>query len=423
MGLDVHLAARISAAANGGQVLMSAATHELAPDQVARDLGEHRLKDLERLVRLYQLGLDEFPPVRSLRVVRLPVPGTSLIGRDRELGDVATLLERGEVRLLTMTGPGGSGKTRLAIAAASAGASEFTDGSRWVGLAPLAEPDEMWAALAVSLETRRHPLEYLSDRELLLVFDNAEHLPGIGERVSQILAAAPRVVVIATSREPLRVGGEWVYPVDPLRSDDSVELFVARAAAAGRTVEPDETIRALCGRLDDLPLAVELAAARTTVLSPAKILERLDRHLPALATGGSDAPARQRTLEATIAWSYDLCNDEEQALFARLGVFVGGCTLEAAETVCDADLDVLASLVAKQLVRLRDDRYWMLETIHRFAQDRLAELPDAADLELRHGAFYVAVSECDLRRDVSAMDADRPRAAARGGPAQLRGGD
>ena len=144
-------------------------------------------------------------------------------------------------------------------------------------------------------------------------------------------------------------------------------------------------MRALCGRLDDLPLAVELAAARTPVLSPAKILERLDRHLPALASAVADAPARQRTLEATIAWSYDLCSGEEQALFARLGVFVGGCTLEAAEEVCDADLDVLASLVGKQLVRLRDDRYWMLETIHQFAQDRLAELPDVADLERRHG--------------------------------------
>ena len=393
VGLDVHRAARVAAAANGGQALLSGATRALVPDAVVRDLGEHRLKDLERVVRLYQLGLGDFPPVRSLRAVRMPVPSTPLLGRHRELADVAALLDRGELRLVTLAGPGGSGKTRLAIEAASRAGAAFTDGARWVGLAPLADVGEVWGALAQSLETRQDPLEYLADRELLLLLDNAEHLAGIDERVSQILAAASAVRVLVTSREPLRLVGEWVYQVDPLESDDAVELFAARAAAAGRGVDADETVRALCARLDDLPLAVELAAARTPVLSPAKILERLEQRLPALASAGKDAPGRQRTLEATIDWSYDLCSGEERALFARLGVFVDGCTLEAAEEVCGADLDVLASLVAKQLVRLRGDRYWMLETIHEFAQDRLSELPDAADLERRHQEWYAAASD------------------------------
>ncbi len=393
VGLDVHLAARVAAAANGGQVLMSTATRGLVPDEVVRDLGEHRLRDFERVVRLYQLGLDEFPAVRSLRIVRLPMPSSPLVGRHRELEEVAVLLGRSELRLVTLTGPGGSGKTRLAIEATARAGAGFIDGARWVALASLAYPGELWGALAQSLETRQDPLEHLAERELLLLLDNAEHLVGVDQLVSEILAAAPAVRVLVTSREPLHLEGEWVYPVDPLESADAVELFVTRAAAAGRAVQTDETVRALCARLDDLPLAVELAAARTPVLSPAKILERLEQRLPALASGRSNTPARQRTLEATIAWSYDLCSDEERGLFARLGMFVGGCTLEAAEAVCGADLDVLTSLVGRQLVRLRDDRYWMLETIHQFAQDKLAELPNFADLERRHEEWFAAVSD------------------------------
>ena len=393
VGLDVHLAARVAAAANGGQVLMSTATRALVPDEVVCDLGEHCLKDFERLVRLYQLGLDGFPAVRSLRVVRLPMPSSPLVGRHRELEEVAALLSRRELRLVTLTGPGGSGKTRLAIEATARAGTGFIDGARWVALASLADAGELWGALAQSLETRQDPLEHLAERELLLLLDNVEHLAGVGQLVLEILAAAPAVRVLVTSREPLYLEGEWVYPVDPLESADAVELFVTRAAAAGRAIPTDETVRALCARLDDLPLAVELAAARTPVLSPAKILERLEQRLPALATGRSNAPARQRTLEAAIAWSYDLCSDEERGLFARLGVFVGGCTLEAAEAVCGADLDVLASLVGRQLVRLRDDRYWMLETIHQFAQDKLAELTNLADLERRHEEWFAAVSD------------------------------
>ena len=193
-------------------------------------------------------------------------PRSPLVGRHRELEEVAALLGRSELRLVTLTGPGGSGKTRLAIEATARAGAGFIDGARWVALASLADAGELWGALAQSLETRQDPLQYLAERELLLLLDNAEHLAGVDQRVSEILAAAPAVRVLVTSREPLHLDGEWVYPVDPLESADAVELFVTRAAAAGRAVEADETVRALCARLDDLPLAVELAAARTPVL-------------------------------------------------------------------------------------------------------------------------------------------------------------
>ncbi len=388
VGLDVHRNARIMAAGHGGQTLISQATREHLDDTVVmRPLGEYWLKDLEQPERLYQLGDEQHPALRSLRRAYLPEPATPLVGRRREFAELTALLDDDAVRVITVTGPGGAGKTRLAQAAAKDAAPRYRDGTWWVSLTPLRDLESVWGVVAQVVGTRRALHQHLADQEALLCLDNAEHLPGIGADVAGLVAACPGVDVLVTSREPLGLAGEWVYLLEPLGLDEAVELFVTRAAAAGRTVAPDDEVRQICRRLDCLALTVELAAARIRVFSPQVILDRLDRELPVLGVAGGDAAEHQRTLDSTIRWSFDLLSELEQRLFTRLAVFAGGCSLGAAEQVCGAEVETLISLIDKQLVRQRDDRFWMLETIRRFARDRLSETGEAGALELRHAGW------------------------------------
>ncbi|HKC77025.1 MAG TPA: adenylate/guanylate cyclase domain-containing protein, partial [Gaiellaceae bacterium] len=370
VGLDVHRAARIMAAAHGGQALLSRTTRDLLDDSfVVRDLGEHRLKDLSAPQRLFQLGTGEFPRPRTLHLTNLPVPATAFLGRDRELADVVAQLQDG-VRLLTLTGPGGTGKTRLALQAAAEAADDFAEGVWWVPLAALRDPGLVLrhtARMVGIVEQPDRPLEdvlaeLLQGKRMLLLLDNAEHL--LPEATDAIAALrdldGPKLVV--TSRERLQLTGEHVYPVPQLSPPEGLDLFEARAAAIDPGFEPDAAVEELCDRLDNLPLAIELAAARTAALSPTQILERLGERLD-LLKGARDADPRQQTLRATIEWSYDLLSPEERELCTRFGVFAGGATLESVENVCGADLETLASLVDKSLLRHDRDRFWMLETI------------------------------------------------------------
>jgi predicted ATPase/class 3 adenylate cyclase len=371
VGEDVHRAARIAAAGHGGQVLVSASTAALLPDDGLRDLGEHRLKDLSAPQRIYQLGDHDFPPLKTLHRTNLPVPATPFLGRGEELAHVHDLLASDEIRLLTLTGPGGSGKTRLALQAAGVAAGEYPDGAWWVPLAQVSDGDEVMPAAARELGGGG-PLEQLvGDRRLLLLLDNFEHVVDAAADVSRLLSECPRADVLVTSRERLSVQGEQVYPVPVLERAESRELFAARARAVRPDFEPDQHVDELCARLDDLPLAVELAAARTAVLTTEQLLERLGSRLD-LLRGGRDAEVRQRTLRATIEWSYELLAPEEQRLLAALSVFRGGWTVEAAERVCQADVDLQQSLTDKSLVRRWESgRFGMLETVREFAAERL----------------------------------------------------
>ena len=294
---------------------------------------------------------------------------------------------------MTLTGPGGSGKTRLALQAAAAAADDYDHGVWWVPLASLADPALVETAAAQALGSKDTLAATVGDKRLLLVLDNFEHLLDAAAGVAETIGACPRLTVLVTSREPLHVDGEWEVAVDPLREREAVELFVQRAAAVRSDFAANGEVAEICRRLDCLPLAIELAAARVKALSLPVLLERLEQRLPLLAGGSRSAPERQRTLRATIAWSHDLLTPAEQDLFARLAVFAGGCTLEAAEEICGADLDAIASLVDKSLLRRTGDRYWMLETIREFAAEQLDQLPDARELRDRHAAWYVALGE------------------------------
>jgi predicted ATPase len=393
VGIDVHRAARIAAAGHGGQTVVSQTTYDLAGSDGLRDLGEHRLKDLSAPERIYQLGDREFPPLKTLYQTNLPVPATPFLGRERELGEVGEALARSDVRLLTLTGAGGSGKTRLALQAAAEAADDYPQGVWWVPLAPVREPDEVVATAARALGTGGSLEDAVGDRRLLLLLDNFEHVIEAAPELTALLAKCPNLDVTVTSRERLQLDGEHVYPVPVLDRSEARELFAARARAVRPDFEPNGSLDELCASLDDLPLALELAAARTTVLSTEQLLSRLGARLD-LLKGGRDAEVRQQTLRATIEWSYDLLDPDEQRLFARLAVFRGGCTLEAAEGICDADIDQLQSLVDKSLVRIRDeDRFWMLETIHEFAAERLCESGEEDELRRRHAGFFLALAE------------------------------
>jgi len=385
VGDDVHFGARVAASAHGGQVILSAATAELVALELT-DLGEHRLKDIAEAVPIFQLGAERFPPLKTISNTNLPRPASSFVGREREVEEALALLRDG-ARLLTLTGPGGSGKTRLAIEAASELVPEYKAGVFWVGLAALRDPALVTETVAQTLGAKDGLAEHISERELLLLLDNFEQVVEAAPTLPSLLSSCPGLRLLVTSRELLRVQGEVEYPVPPLAEPEAVELFCTRSRLA-----PDATIGELCRRLDSLPLAVELAAARTSVLSPAQILERLAQRLD-LLKGGRDAGARQQTLRATIEWSYDLLSQDEQRLFARLAVFRGGCTLEAAEEVCEADLDTLQALVDKSLVRHSDERFWMLETIREFAAERLETSDEAGDLGLRHAEHFLALAE------------------------------
>jgi predicted ATPase/Tfp pilus assembly protein PilF len=392
VGFDVHRAARIAAAGHGGQVLLSQATADLAGADV-RDLGLHRLKDLSAPERLFQLGTEGFPPLKTLHETNLPVPATPFLGREREIDQLAALLRRPDVRLVTLTGPGGSGKTRLALQAAAAAADDYNRGVWWVPLASLADPALVETAAAQALGSKDTLSAAVRDKRLLLVLDNFEHLLDAAPRVAETIGSCPQLTVLVTSREPLHVDGEWEIAVDPLRDREAVELFMQRALAVNSDFAANGEVAEICRHLDCLPLAIELAAARVKALSPKVLLERLEQRLPLLAGGSRSAPERQRTLRATIAWSHDLLTPSEQDLFARLAVFVGGCTLEAAEMICGADVDAIASLVDKSLLRRTVDRYWMLETIREFASEQLDQLADANLVRDRHAAFCVALGE------------------------------
>ncbi len=387
VGLDVHKAARIAAAGHGGQIVASADTTALLGDAaLVTDLGEHRLKDFDEPVALFQVGDGLFPPLRTISNTNLPRPASAFLGREGEVADVL-LLYRDGARLVTLTGPGGSGKTRLAIEAASELVSESPAGVYWVPLAPIDDPELVLETIAQTLGAKEELGRHIGERDMLLLLDNLEQVVQASAPLSRLVRRCPNLRLLMTSRELLRLDGEFEYPVPPLARQDAVRLFCLRAR-----VEPTHDIAELCSRLDDLPLAIELAAARARILSPAEILERLSRRLD-LFRGGRDTEPRQLTLRATIEWSHGLLSDDERRLFAGLAVFVDGCTLEAAEAVCDADLDVLQALADKSLVRRTGERFWMLETIRDFAIERLAESGHARSLEQRHFEFFGALAE------------------------------
>jgi predicted ATPase len=392
VGMDVHRAARIAAAGHGGQVLLSQATADLAGSDV-RDLGLHRLKDLSAPERIFQLGTDHFPPLKTLHETNLPVPATPFLGREQEVDQVATLLRRPEVRLVTLTGPGGSGKTRLALQAAAAAADDYDHGVWWVPLSSLADHTLVDAAASQALGSEDVLAETVGDKRLLLVLDNFEHLIDAAPNVAETIVSCPHLTVLVTSREPLHIDGEWEFAVDPLLEREAVALFLQRAAAVRSDFTANGEIAEICRRLDCLPLAIELAAARVKMLALPALLQRLEQRLPLLAGGSRSAPERQRTLRATIAWSYELLMPEEQATFAKLAVFAGGCTLEAAEEICGADVDAIASLVDKSLIRHSGDRYWMLQTIREYARECLEKSGEADAVRGRHAEHYLALAE------------------------------
>jgi predicted ATPase len=437
VGNDVNRAARIAAAGHGGQTLLSETTSALVADALPagttlRPLGEHRLKDLrpERLCQLVVDGLPaDFPPIRSLdaRPNNLPTQLTTFVGREKELTEAEALLAR--ARLLTLTGPGGTGKTRLSLELAARMVDRFPDGVFFVPLEPIKDASVVPATIAqvLGLPDRggRSPVErlvdHLVDRRVLLVLDNLEQVRSAAPVIGELLSGAPLLTVLATSRAALHVYGELEYPVPPLGVPDrrdrpdaeglaryeSVALFVERAMAVRpsfRLTDKDApAVAEICYRLDGLPLAIELAAARVKLLSPQAILARLENRLALLSGGAQDLPARQQTLRGAIAWSYDLLEETDRTLFAGLAVFVGGAGLDAIEAVCGPDqagdvLDGLASLVDKSLLRQGEGadgepRFTMLETIREYAAEQLADGGRGEAVRDRHAAWFLALAE------------------------------
>jgi predicted ATPase/class 3 adenylate cyclase len=436
IGMDVHRAARIAAAAHGGQVVMSDAVRRLADSRLpagvsVRDLGFHRLKDIEAAEHVYQLlvpGLpDRFPPLKSLGArTSLPVSLTPLVGRDADLGRVCAALTRPEVRLVTLTGTGGVGKTRLALATAAALEQAFPHGVFFIALAPVRDAGVMWKTIASGLDVSDGPgaeavTGYLGDRRALLVLDNLEQLDGAADVVAELLAAAPGLVVLATSRRPLHLQGEHEQPVPPLEipRDANVEqvaacgapqLFLQHAAMVrpGFTLTPANAadIAAICRRLDGLPLAIELAASRVRLLAPRALLARL-RHSLDLAAANVGQPLRQQTLRNTIAWSYDLLTSESADVLCRAGVFAGGCDLTALAAVAmggqdqgtESDpLQVAAELLDVSLITVTEGadgepRVGLLETIRQYALERLEKAGDLDDTRRRHAQYYALFAE------------------------------
>ena len=435
IGMDVHRAARIAATAHGGQVVMSSVTWELAhsglPAELsAHDLGIHRLKDIDGPEHIYQLagpGLPEhFPPLKSLgAATNLPVPITPLVGRNSDLGQLHALVRQPGIRLVTLTGPGGVGKTRLAIDAAAALGETFPQGIYFSALAAVRDADVMWKAIAGDLSVAGDEpaavMEHLRDRRTLLVLDNLEQVHGGAEVVAALLAAAPRLAVLATSRGPLHLQGEHEQPVPPLAipqepafaavaESAAVRLFVQQAGMVRPgfvvTGENAADIAAICRRLDGLPLAIELAASRARLLSPKALLARLD-HSVALAAADAGRPSRQQTLRATVAWSYDLLPPRSAAALRRAGVFAGGCDLDALAAVAlpgdgpgdPADpLELVSELMDVSLITVTDGadgepRVGLLETIREFALERLAEAGELDTAQRRHAEHYATLAE------------------------------
>lgn len=434
-GSAVNRCARVRGLGHGGQVLLSQATAELVRDALPDDtslieLGVYSLKGLSRPETIYQLWLpglpNEFPPLQSSAQLSsvLPQPPTPLVGREEEQREIIALLAQRDVRLVTLTGPGGTGKTRLSLAVGQVLPDRFADGVFFVDLAPIRDPALVMTTIAHTLGIRegggRPPFdnlrEYLDKRETLLILDNLEQVIAIAPDVAQLLTAAPRVKIVATSRIPLQIRGERDFPVAtlPLPPDDdsltadellgyeSVRLFVQQAQAARPSfvlaADNAAAVAGICRRVDGLPLAIEIAAARIRMLSPAALLKRLDQSLKLLVGGAADLPARQQTLRGAIDWSYDLLQPEEQTLFRRLGVFVGGFTLTSVETICNPDgaIDTFAAIEAllrNSLVRpveweLDDPRFDMLQTIRDYALEKLAESGEIEALMNAHGEYF-----------------------------------
>jgi predicted ATPase len=458
-GSAVDRCAQLRGIGHGSQILLSETTAGLIREDPPtgtslRFLGEHRLKDLTRPERVSQVlhpALpDDFPPLDSLdaRLHNLPVQPTALLGREHELEAVRSLLLRDDVQLVTLTGPGGIGKTRLALQVAADVMDLVPDGVFFVSLAPINDPELVISTIAQVLGLREaggRSLQetvtgYLQERHLLLVLDNFEQILPAAAQLAALLAECGRLTMLVTSRAVLHLQGEHEFAVPPLALPDperatsaeslgryaAVSLFVQRAVDVGAgfslTDENVPTVAEICWRLDGLPLAIELAGARTRLLSPKGLLHRLERRLPVLTGGWRDLPARQRTLRDTIAWSHDLLDDAERQLFRRLSVFVGGFTLEAAEMVCPSDgepgidvLDGVSSLVDKSLLRQDDGpngepRFSMLETIREFAVERLEASGETASLRRRHAGYYLTLAEeaeIELRGAQQAVWLDR----------------
>ncbi len=438
-GPALNRAARLMAAGHGGQILISLATEELVRDNLPsdtslRDMGERRLKDLIRPERVYQVVAADlpadFPPLRTLdaRPNNLPAQTTPFIGREQDIQAVKKLLSSAKVRLLTLSGVGGTGKTRLALQVAADMVDDFEHGVFFVPLAAINDSALVAQAIARAFDVREaagRPLQdqlrdHLRDMQVLLVLDNFEQVIDAAPVISDLLAAAPRLKVLVTSREVLRVSGESEFPVSPLSLPDpkrlpplarltqyeAVALFIDRALAVkpafAVTNENAAAVAEICWQLDGLPLAIELAAARVRVLPPQKMLPELSHRLTFVRGGGRDLPARQKTLRGAIDWSHELLTGDEQKLFRRLAVFVGGGTLEAIEAICivEADLPILEtveSLVGKSLLRQTgaDDepRFAMLETIREFAGEKLNAAGDAETLRDRHRDYFLAFAE------------------------------
>jgi predicted ATPase len=425
LGLAVHRAARIAAAAAGGQVLLSDATATLAGDELPagtslRPLGEHRLKDFPQPAPLYQLDIaglpTQFPPPRTLpRRPALPASMGELLGRDGDLTALGGLLHEPRTRLVTVTGPGGIGKTRLAIETAQAVAESFPGGVVFVPLSPVADASLVLGTVADAVGARRDPgvepldvlRSALGDERTLLVLDNFEHVVAARTDVAALLEAVPPAVVMVTSRQALRLRSERQYPLAPLAATPAQHLFAERAAAVAPGFAIDDTnaavVAEICRRLDGLPLAIELAAARIRLLPPAMLLDRLGERLDVLGGGPVDLPERQRTLRATMDWSFELLGPSEQSVFTQLAVFSGGWSVAAAEAVCGGPgapdvLDALSALLDASLLlefggSTAEPRLHMLQTVRSYALEKLAAAPDRTAIEHRHSQWVLTTTE------------------------------
>ncbi|MFN2470791.1 MAG: NB-ARC domain-containing protein [Gaiellaceae bacterium] len=321
----------------------------------------------------------------------LPVQPSPLVGRERELEEAGALLR--ESRLLTLTGPGGSGKTRLALQLAAEAADDFPDGIYWVPLQSVRDAAHVMSAIAEALGAGDAIAEFVGDKRLLLVVDNLEQVVEAAPQLAELLAQTPSARILATSREPLHIAGEHRFSVEPLPTAAGVELFSQRVRAVDRAFRPTLEVEEICRRLDGLPLAIELAAARVGLLAPDALLARLEQTLPVLTGGRRDAPERHRTLAATIQWSYELLSPAEQDAFRKLAVCPGSFSTGSAETVCEASLDTIGSLVEKSLVRRWESgRLGMLETIREFAAGELGSSSEREGLRRRHAEHFLALA-------------------------------